>query len=91
MPLALAHESFLKSAVFQIADEVAVAPRTALTTLCGSTAASPCTTGVSIRGSVGRWWVVCWAWLETDRLVGVEVAGDSLDGNGDTALLYFHG
>ena len=89
MPLALSHEALLDGAVFQIPNQVVSWP--SLTTLRGSTASSTRATWISVRCSVGWRWVVRWAWLEADGLVGVEVACYSLNCLGNSALLYLHG
>jgi hypothetical protein len=73
MPLALSHESFLQSPVFQIANKIAVASLPSLTSLLSS-ASSPSRIWSSIR----RRRIVCRAWLQADRLIRIEVAGHSL-------------
>ena len=90
MPLALSHEAFLKRSVFKVANEVTIASRARLSTLRRPTAPSPCAAWISIRGAV-RWrWVVRGAWLQANGLVGIEMAGHSLNGDWDTTLLNFH-
>ena len=85
MPLALSHESFLQSPVFQVANEIAVASLPSLTSLLSS-ASSPS----RIRNSIGRWRVVRRAWLQADGLIRIEVAGYPLDRYGNPTLLDFH-
>lgn len=92
MPLTLPHESFFESAIFQIADEIAVASLSLLllSSLSSSTASPPRTARIAIWRSIGRRWVVCRAWLESDRLTGIQMACHSLYGCRNSALLNFH-
>ncbi len=90
MPLILAHETFFESAIFKIANEVAVASLAALLPLLGPAPPSSRTAHISIPASVRGWRVVRRAWLETDRLAGIQVASDSLYGDRNPTLLHFH-
>lgn len=90
MPLALSHEPLFQCSVFQVPDEVPITSLPGLTPLLSSTTSSPRVRGVSIGHSIGRWRIVCWAWLEADGLGGVEVARYSLDCYGNSTLLHFH-
>lgn len=94
MPLILRpHEPLFQRAVLEVTDEIPVTPRALLRALralrCSATAA-PLAARVAIRHSVGGRWVVRWTGLQADRLRGVEVACDALDGGWDSTLLHFH-
>lgn len=90
MPLALTHESFLQCAVFEVANEIPIASTRTLCALLSPTASPPRTSWVSVRGSIRRWWIVCWAGLQANRLGGIEMTGYPLDRYGYATLLHFH-
>lgn len=87
MPLlSLPHDAF-----FQIPNKVSIVPWPAALPTCSSAASSSCTARVSIGSSLGRWGIICRAWLKADRCVWIEVTCHSLNRNRNAALLYFHG
>lgn len=90
MPLTLAHEPFLQSAILKVSDEVAVASSASLSTLCSSTAPPSRAARISIRKTI-RWWrIVGRTWLQADRLGRIEMTCDSLNCCRNPSLLLFH-
>lgn len=91
MPWILRVVPFLQSALFEVPDEISVTPCTASLRPAVSPAGnSACTLVAKAEPTVRRWGIVCRARLETNWLAGVEMAGDSLYGCWNPALLLVH-
>lgn len=81
VPLSLVHETITHGTIFECSNKVSIA---------SATSWPPPGTSGRINIAIGRGRIVCWARLQPDRCIRIEMTCNSLNRSRNTSLLLIH-